>query len=72
MATERIQRRIDQLLDQIEQEADQDNWQRVLDLAKQVLGFAPDNVDAEAFLGVAEERLFVYCFCRYLLTIQVR
>ena len=57
MASERIQRRIDQLLDQIEQEADQDNWQRVLDLAKQVLGFAPDNIDAEAFLGVAEERL---------------
>ena len=57
MATERIQRRVERLLDQIEQEADQDNWQRVLDLAKQVLGFAHDNVDAEAFLGVAEERL---------------
>ena len=57
MASERIQRRIDRLLDQIEQEADQDNWQRVLDLAKQVLGFAPDDNDAKAFLGVAEERL---------------
>ncbi|MFB3092067.1 MAG: serine/threonine-protein kinase, partial [Dehalococcoidia bacterium] len=57
MASDRIQRRIDQLLDQIEQEADQDNWQRVVDLARQVLGFAPDNGDAMAFLGVAEERL---------------
>ena len=57
MATDRIQRRIDRLLDQIEQEADQDNWQRVFDLAKQVLGFAPENSDAQAFLGVAEERL---------------
>ncbi len=57
MASERIQQRIERLLDQIEQESDQDNWQRVLDLAKQVLGFAPDNVDAKAFLSVAEERL---------------
>ena len=58
MASDRIQQRIERLLDQIEQESDQDNWQRVFDLAKQVLGFAPENVDAKAFLGVAEERLF--------------
>ena len=57
MASERIQRRIEHLLDQIEQEADQQNWQRVIDLAKEVLGFALENVDAKAFLGVAEERL---------------
>jgi len=57
MASDRIQRRIDQLLDQIEREADQDNWRQVLDLARQVLGFDPDNGDAKAFLGVAEERL---------------
>ena len=57
MASERIQRRIERLLDQIEHEADQQNWQLVLDLAKEVLGFAPDNGDARAFLGVAEERL---------------
>ena len=29
----------------------------VLDLTREVLGFAPDNSDAKAFLGVAEERL---------------
>ena len=58
VASERIQRRVERLLDEIEQESDQDNWQRVLELAKQVLGFSPDNVDAKAFLGVAEERLF--------------
>lgn len=57
MASERIQRRIERLLDQIEQEADRQNWQRVIDLAKEVLGFALENVDAKAFLGVAEERL---------------
>ncbi len=57
MASDRIQRRIERLLDQIEQEADQRNWQLVLDLAQEVLGFAPDNSDAKAFHGVAEERL---------------
>ena len=57
MASDRIQRRIERLLDQIEQEADQRNWQLVLELSKEVLGFAPDNHDANAFLSVAEERL---------------
>ncbi len=57
MASERIQQRIDRLLDQIEQEADQENWRRVLDLAKQVLRFAPDNSDAQSFLAVAEDTL---------------
>jgi hypothetical protein len=33
MASERIQGRIENLLEQIEQEADQRNWPRVLDLA---------------------------------------
>ena len=57
MASDRIQRRVERLLDQIEQEADQRNWQLVLELAREALGFAPDNTDAKAFLGVAEERL---------------
>ena len=57
MASDRIQRRIERLLDQIEQEADQQNWPHVIDLAKEVLGFAPENPDAKAFLHVAEERL---------------
>ena len=51
MATERIQRRIDRLLDQIEQEADQQNWQRVRELAGEVLEFAPDNADATTFFA---------------------
>ena len=57
MASERIQRRVERLLDQIEQEADQQNWQRALDLAKEVLRFAPDNADAKTFIAVAEETL---------------
>ena len=57
MASERVQRRIERLLDQIEQESDQENWQRVLDLVEQVLGFDSGNRDAAAFKSVAERRL---------------
>jgi hypothetical protein len=57
MSTERIQRRIDRLLDQTEQEADQQNWLRVRELAGEVLEFAPDNADANMFFAVAERRL---------------
>ena len=57
MSTERIQRRIERLLDQIEQEADHQNWQRVRDLAGEVLEFAPDNADATTLFAVAERRL---------------
>ena len=57
MASERIQRRVERLLDQIEEEADQQNWQRALDLAKEVLRFAPDSADAKTFIAVAEETL---------------
>jgi len=57
MASDRINSRIERLLDQIEHEADQQNWQRVIDLAQEVVGFDSENVDAKAFLQVAEERL---------------
>ncbi len=57
MDSDRIQQRIDRLLDQIEQEADQENWQRVLDLVEQVLGFDPENRDAAAFGTVAQRRI---------------
>ncbi len=57
MASDRLQRRIERLLDQIEQEADQQNWRVVHDLADEVIGLAPDNSDAQAFLAAAERRL---------------
>ena len=57
MASDRIIRRIERLLDQIEHEADEQDWQRVTGLAQEVLGFDPENVDAKAFLRVAEERV---------------
>ena len=57
MAGDRIQRRVERLLDRIKQDADEENWSRVRTLAEQILGFAPDNSDARAFLTVAQERL---------------
>ena len=57
MASDRSQRRLEHLLDQIDQETDQQNWQIVYDLADEVIGLAPDNGDAQAFLAAAERRI---------------
>ena len=57
MATERFQRRIDRLLDQIEEAADQRDWQNVRRLAEDVLVLDPDNPDATNFLAAAERSL---------------
>ena len=56
MATERIQRRIDRLLDQVEEAADQEDWEAVRRLAQQVLDLAPDDPNATTFLEIAERR----------------
>ena len=40
MATERIQRQIDRLSDQVEKVADQEDWEAVRTLAQQVLDLA--------------------------------
>ena len=57
MASERVQRRIDRLLDQIEEAADQREWDQVRELAEDLLAFAPDNTDGRTFLEAAERRL---------------
>ena len=57
MVSERAQRRIDRLLDQAEEAADQASWQRVSDLAREVLAFSPSNADAEVFRDAANRRL---------------
>jgi hypothetical protein len=57
MASERVQRRIDRLLDQVEEAADGQDWPRVRELCEEVLGLDPDNPDAPAFLLAAERRL---------------
>ncbi len=57
MATERLQRRIDRLLDQIDEAVELKDWILVLDHSKDVLALDPDNVDAKAYLAAAERRL---------------
>ena len=57
MATERIKRRIDRLLDQMEEAADSKDWQEVLELATQVLGLDKENEDGSAFLEMAQGML---------------
>ena len=57
MASERFQRRIDRLLDQIEEAADQRDWQRVRELSNDVLLADAGNSDAQNFLSLAERAL---------------
>ena len=57
MASERVQRRIERLLDQIEEAADQLNWVEVQERANALLAYDPENQDALTFLAVAERAL---------------
>ena len=57
MASERIQRRIERLLDQIDQAEAQGDWQSVHSLAQDVLEVDPENGEAAAYLRSAERRL---------------
>ena len=59
MATERIQRRTERLLDQVEEAADQGDWETVRSLAQQVLALDPENADAPAFQSAADKALGV-------------
>ena len=54
MASERVQRRIDRLLDQIEEAVDQLDWEVVLARAHAVLAIDPQNQDALTFLAAGE------------------
>ena len=57
VASDRSQRRIDRLMDQIEEAADQRDWQRVRELSKDVLLANAGNSDAQNFLALAERAL---------------
>ena len=57
MATERIRQRIERLLDQIEEFADQEDWDSVSRISSQVLDLDESNEDAITFLRMAERRL---------------
>jgi len=51
MPSERVQRRIDRLLDDAEQAMDQHDWALALAQAQAVLELDPDNSDAASFLA---------------------
>ena len=57
MSSDRIQRRIERLLDQIEEAADQLNWHEVRDRANALLAYEPANQDALTFIEVADRAL---------------
>jgi hypothetical protein len=54
MASERIQRQIDRLLDEVEQASDVEDWETVQDRVRRVLTFYSENVDPLAYTAVAE------------------
>ncbi len=57
MASERIQRQIERLLDQAEEAMGSSDWKSVRDHAKVALGLDPENADALAFLASVEQVL---------------
>jgi len=59
MASERFQRRIDRILDQIEDAADRRDWAAVRQGALDLLVFDTENEDAKNFLAAAQRALDV-------------
>ena len=59
MATERIQRRIERLLDQIEEAMERLDWESVRSSAQAVLALDAENLEAAAFLGAADQATIV-------------
>ena len=57
MATERLQRRIEKLLDEAEEAVSDLNWSLVRDRAQAVLGLDLDNADGLALRAVAKREL---------------
>ena len=57
VASERVQRRIERLLDQVEEAADNQDWVRERDLSREILALDPDNPDAKTFLLASERSL---------------
>ena len=57
MASERVQRQIDRLLDEAEQASESEDWETVRNRAGRVLAFDPENADAQVFLAAADRSL---------------
>ena len=60
MASERVQRTIEGLLDEAEQAVGKSDWDLVRDRAQNVLAFDPDNQDAVYFLAAANRALSLF------------
>ena len=56
MATERVQRRIDRLLDEAERAMDARDWEVAGSLAREALDLDPENVDALTFIAAMERK----------------
>ena len=59
MASERIQRQIDRILGEAEEPSGQQDWELILEKARHILTFDPDNSEERAFLAVAERALAI-------------
>ena len=57
MGSDRFRRRIERLLDDIEEAANQRDWAAVRQIAEDLLILEPDNTDAASFLAAAERAL---------------
>ena len=57
MTSERVERRIDRLLDRIDQTESEERWAEVRSLALDVLDLDPENDEASAYLRSAERRI---------------
>jgi len=57
MASERMQRRLERLLDQLDEAESQGNWESVRALAQDALEIDPDNTEAVAYLRSSDRRL---------------
>ena len=57
MASNRVQRQIDRLLDEAEEAAALKDWDTVRDRAEHALTFDPQNADGIAFLNAADRAL---------------
>ena len=57
MATERLQRRVEILLDEAEEAIAKSDWELVRDRAKNVLALDPNNPDAHALVAASERAL---------------
>ena len=55
MASERVQRRIERLLDEADEAVSRYDWEAVRQAARAVLRFDPENSDASAYLAAADQ-----------------